>query len=81
MELLPRASIRNVHVAVSNLVPEEAIQVDLFLEPTIEKLQQFGAAIDSIQARFGGSSIFRASSITSAGTFLGRSHKIGGHFA
>ncbi|ALS09946.1 hypothetical protein ABE82_26385 (plasmid) [Paenibacillus peoriae] len=84
MELLrsanARASIRNVHVGVSNLVPEEAIQVDLFSGPTIEKLQQLGATIDSIQARFGGSSIFRASSITSAGTFLGRSQKIGGHF-
>ncbi|MGY3386858.1 DNA polymerase V [Paenibacillus polymyxa] len=84
MELLrsanARASIRNVHVAVSNLVPEEAIQMDLFSGPTDEKLQQLGATLDSIQARFGGSAIFRASSITNAGTFLGRSQKIGGHY-
>ncbi|MBY7740181.1 hypothetical protein [Paenibacillus polymyxa] len=64
-------------MAVSNLVLEEAIQVDLFSGPTIQKLQHLGAAIDSIQARFRGSSIFRVSSITrSPRSMFGKGQRI-----
>lgn len=72
--------IRTVHVGVSNLVDDTAIQVDLFSGPADEQLRRLGSAMDSIQSRFGQAALFRASSLTSAGTHMGRSHKIGGHF-
>ncbi|MFM9280859.1 Y-family DNA polymerase [Paenibacillus jiagnxiensis] len=72
--------IRTVHVAVSNLVSDDAIQLDLFSGAQDEKLRLLGSAIDEIHARFGGASVFRACSLTDAGTHLGRTKKIGGHF-
>ncbi|MFB5269331.1 DNA polymerase V [Paenibacillus enshidis] len=72
--------IRTIHVGVSNLVNDDAIQLDLFSGPADEKLRQLGSAIDSIQARFGGAAVFRACSLTDAGTFLNRTQKIGGHY-
>lgn len=71
--------VRTIHVGVTNLLPDDQIQVDLFTGPEDEKLRRLGTAMDQIHHRFGADSLFRACSLTDAGTSKSRAHKIGGH--
>lgn len=73
--------IRHVSVAVSNLVDDDQIQMDLFVQAEDEKLRTLAKTMDAIQTKFGSVAIMRASSITEAGTAVERSHKLGGHYS
>lgn len=72
----PSSRIRHI----SNLIDETAIQVDLFDAEYHEKLRRLGRVTDRIIAKFGPTSILRATSITGAGILLDRAFKIGGHY-
>lgn len=79
MESTVSGPIRTVHVSVSNLVDEHMIQLDLFSADEDEKLLKLGSTLDAIHSRYGKASIFRAASLTKAGTILDRANKTGGH--
>lgn len=74
-----RSLVRHIHVGVSNLLPDNVQQLELFPDPGKEQLTKLGRAIDGIQNRFGAGAILRASALTEAGTAVQSSHKIGGH--
>lgn len=74
-----KSKIRNVFITLSNLFDDQETQLDLF-EDTAKK-KDLGYAMDYIREQHGPTAILRASSYTSAGITLERSHKIGGHKA
>ncbi len=83
MELLSHstdAPIRHISVGVTNMVHQDAIQVDLFDGIYHQKLYRLGLATDQIINDHGMSAIMRAASLTSAGTWLDRALKLGGHY-
>ncbi|WP_411347189.1 DNA polymerase V [Paenibacillus sp. WLX2291] len=83
MELLlqdqTHAPIRHIHVGVSNMVHQDAIQVDLFDGIHHNKLYRLGQTTDQIIDEYGRRAIMRAVSLTQAGTWMDRSFKLGGH--
>lgn len=60
--------IRHVSLSVSNLVDDDQIQMDLFVQTEDEKLRILWKTLDAIQMKFGSVTIMRASSITEACT-------------
>jgi DNA polymerase V len=72
-------TVRSVYVSLSNLVPDDEVQLDLFEDVT--KKKALGDVMDAIRERFGSASLLRAISYTEAGTMVERSSKIGGHRA
>jgi DNA polymerase V len=71
--------IRKVSVTLSNLFDKKATQLDLFENRS--KKSEIGYTMDAIRAKYGSTSILRASSYTDAGIIIERSKKIGGHYA
>jgi len=71
--------IRKVSVTLSNLSDKKATQLDLFENRS--KKSEIGYTMDAIRAKYGSTSILRASSYTDAGIIIERSKKIGGHYA
>ncbi|SDW31403.1 DNA polymerase-4 [Marininema mesophilum] len=72
-----REPVRLVGITLSNLVPDDAVQLDLFKAK--DKEYQLAEAIDGIRDRFGTQSIFLAQSLSEASVFTDRAGKIGGH--
>jgi DNA polymerase V len=64
---------------LSNLVPDDAIQLDFFEDVT--KKKALGNIMDSIREKYGSRALLRASSYAPGGTMVERSSKIGGHKA
>ncbi|WP_411347018.1 DNA polymerase thumb domain-containing protein [Paenibacillus sp. WLX2291] len=80
LEQATDAPIRHIGISFTNLVDESAIQIDLFDREQHMKLLRLSKTIDYITHRYGSNAIYRAVSNTSAGTWLDRGHKIGGHY-
>lgn len=72
--------VRNVYVSLSNLSPDQEMQLDMFNYKTKEKKRSLAFAIDEIRDLFGTTSIIKASSLLEGGIALERSAKIGGHY-
>lgn len=70
--------VRSLGVGLSNLCPDNLIQLSLFEERL--KSMKIGYVMDDIKERFGPTAILRASSLTSAGQAQERALKIGGHY-
>lgn len=70
--------IRRVYVTLTNLTPDNDLQLDLFTNRDKEKALY--KALDSIKEKYGPTAILRGSSLTSGGIARDRSKKIGGHF-
>ena len=73
-------TVRQISLSLSNVVPDEAVQLDLF-DPNLLKKRELGYTVDRIRRRFGSASLLRAVSYTEAGTALTRARLIGGHKA
>lgn len=71
---------RQLSVRLTNLEPEQSIQLDLFDERK-EQRQILGHTMDSIRRKFGATALLRAVSFTNAGTALKRDKLVGGHLA
>lgn len=71
--------IRRVYVTLTNLSDKKETQLDLFENRS--KKNDIGYVMDAIRAKYGSTSILRASSYTEAGIIMERSKKIGGHYA
>ncbi|MFC9711553.1 DNA polymerase V [Paenibacillus sp. NPDC056933] len=74
------APIRQISMSVTNVIHESEIQLDLFSWEEDEKQRALESALDKIVAKFGTTGIFRATSLTKAGTLQDRAKKIGGHY-
>lgn len=72
--------VRNIYVSLSNLSPDQEIQLDMFSYKTREKKRSLAFAVDQIRDSFGPTSIIKASSLVEGGIALERSAKIGGHY-
>jgi DNA polymerase-4 len=70
--------VRRAGVTLSGLAGDEEYQMTLFEDQ--ERNRALERATDSIKDKYGGSAIFRASSMTAAGQAKARSAKIGGHY-
>ncbi|WP_245543362.1 DinB/UmuC family translesion DNA polymerase [Kyrpidia tusciae] len=72
------SGVRAVSVGVDLLEPEsDTMQLSLFKD--VAKRRRLSEAYDQVRARFGETSIMRASSLLPAGQLRDRSQKIGGH--
>jgi len=70
--------IRSIGVSLTQLISDEVYSLSL-LDDREQKIQ-LAKATDMIRERYGQLAIIRASSLTEAGQFIERSHKIGGHY-
>lgn len=70
--------IRSLGVSLTQLVSDEIYSLSLLNDR--EQKIQLAKATDMIRERYGQLAIMRASSLTEAGQFIDRSHKIGGHY-
>lgn len=73
-------TVRQISIALSNIVPDESIQLDLF-DPNLWKKKKLGYTVDRIRQRFGSASLLRAVSYTEGGTARRRAKLVGGHKA
>jgi len=73
-----RMPVRAVGMSLSQLVVNN-LQLSLFEDK--EKRLALSQSMDDIRKRFGGTSLFRASSLTTGGLLFERANKIGGHEA
>ncbi|MGI6227658.1 MAG: DNA polymerase thumb domain-containing protein, partial [Peptococcales bacterium] len=71
--------VRQVHVSLTNLVPDNAVQLNLFEDRV--KSHKLGFVVDKVRAKFGSASLLRAQSYTEGGIMPDRAQKIGGHKA
>ncbi|GGE22920.1 DNA polymerase IV [Marinithermofilum abyssi] len=69
--------VRLVGITLSNLQPDQGVQLDLFGKR--DKEARLAATVDAIREKYGTGSIFLAQSLSSASVFVDRSRKIGGH--
>jgi nucleotidyltransferase/DNA polymerase involved in DNA repair len=69
--------IRSLGVTLSQLRPDDHVQLNLFANPKQELL---GYVMDEIKDRFGPTALIRAISLTHAGQATERAKKIGGHY-
>jgi DNA polymerase V len=74
-----KRSVRNIHVGLTNLSPDDVAQLDLFEDDTKER--KLSSAMDEIRKRFGAASITWARSATDGGTAKETASKVGGHKA
>ena len=72
--------VRRVGVSLSKFTNGDAVQLDLFDHQQQQDDHQLGEVMDAIKAKFGKTSILRASSLLPAGQALERAAKIGGHY-
>lgn len=73
-------TVRQISVSLSNVVPDEMIQLSLF-EPNRWKQRELGYVVDRIRSRFGPDALLRAVSYTEGGTAKYRAKLVGGHKA
>jgi DNA polymerase V len=71
-------TVRQISVTLSNVVPDQFMQLDLF-DPNRWKRRKLGYAMDRIRRKYGSGSLLRAVSYTEAGTGRIRAGLIGGH--
>ncbi|HWO75755.1 MAG TPA: UV damage repair protein UvrX [Bacillus sp. (in: firmicutes)] len=77
-ENFEKKTVRQLAVTLSNVVPDESMQLNLF-DPDQPKRRELGYAMDLIRRRHGSSALLRAVSYTSGGTAVYRSKLVGGH--
>ena len=70
--------VRSLGISLTQLVPDDVYALSLLSDR--EQKIQLARATDYIRERYGQLAIVRASSLTEAGQFIERSHKIGGHY-
>lgn len=74
--------IRKVSIRVTNLVKEYYVQLNLFKDMNkVIKDHKLHSSVDNINFKYGKSTVFRASSLSEAGTAIQRSKMVGGHNA
>jgi DNA polymerase V len=71
-------TVRRISIALSNIIPDESIQLDLF-DANLWKKKKLGYTMDRIRHRFGSEALLRAVSYTEGGTARRRAKLIGGH--
>ncbi|MCE7794507.1 DNA polymerase IV [Salipaludibacillus sp. CUR1] len=74
-----REPIRRLHVSLTGLVSDEAVQLNLF-EPARDYTIQLGYETDKIISKYGKTSLIRAASLLPASQVKERAAKIGGHY-
>lgn len=72
-------TVRRVSVTLSQLSPDESMQLDLFED--VLKKRTLGYVMDDIRRKYGSTALLRARSYTSGGVMRERAKKIGGHWA
>lgn len=72
-----REPIRSLGVSLSQLSPDNPVQLDLFADR--HKQRKLGYVVDQLKERFGDTAILHAASLTTAGQAVDRAAKIGGH--
>lgn len=73
-------TVRQISVALSNVVPDQFMQLSLF-DPDRWKKRELGYVMDRIRHRFGPESLLRAVSYAEGGTAKVRAKLVGGHKA
>ncbi|WP_409251268.1 DNA polymerase thumb domain-containing protein [Bacillus sp. SCS-153A] len=73
-------TVRSISISLSNLFPDESMQVSLF-EPDRWKKRELGYVVDQIRHKYGSGALLRAISYTAAGTAKYRATLVGGHKA
>jgi DNA polymerase V len=73
-------TVRQISVALSNVVDDDMLQLRLF-EPNLWKKRELGYTMDAIRSRYGSAALLRSVSYTSAGTARLRAKLVGGHKA
>jgi len=71
-------TVRQISLAISNIVDDCELQLDLF-DMGAYKKRDLGYVVDSIRRRFGSASLLRAVSYMAAGTARHRATLVGGH--
>lgn len=77
-ENFEKKTVRQLAVTLSNIVPDESLQLDLFA-PDQPKRRELGYVMDHIRRRHGSRALLRAVSYTPGGTAVYRSKLVGGH--
>ncbi|MET3696227.1 DNA polymerase V [Bacillus oleivorans] len=77
-ENFEKKTVRQLAVTLSNIVPDESMQLNLF-DPDQPKRRELGYAMDLIRRRHGSGALLRAVSYTPGGTAVFRSKLVGGH--
>ncbi|GAA0346562.1 UV damage repair protein UvrX [Bacillus carboniphilus] len=73
-----KKTVRQLSVTLSNIVPDESMQLNLF-DPELPKRRELGYVMDKIRYRHGSRALLRAVSYTPGGTAVYRSKLVGGH--
>jgi DNA polymerase V len=73
-------TVRKISIALSNILEDESIQINLF-EPDRWQKRELGYVVDRIRHKYGSGSLLRAVSYTKAGTAKYRARLVGGHKA
>ena len=71
-------TVRQISIAISNVVPDQMVQLSLF-DPNRLKKRELGYAVDRIRRQYGSASLLRAVSYAEGGTARKRAQLIGGH--
>jgi DNA polymerase-4 len=71
--------IRRLHVSLTNLVNDNAVQLSLFKEKQADHIK-LGYETDKILTKYGKNSLVRASSLLASSQAKDRAAKIGGHY-
>lgn len=73
-------TVRQISIALSNIIPDENVQLDLF-QPNLWKKRKLGYTVDQIRHRYGSEALLRAVSYAEGGTARRRAKLVGGHKA
>ncbi len=71
-------TVRKISIALSNIVGDESMQMNLF-EPKRWQKRELGYVVDRIRHKYGSAALLRAVSYTEAGTAKHRAKLVGGH--
>ncbi|QKS71603.1 DNA polymerase IV [Paenalkalicoccus suaedae] len=72
--------VRRLHISLSKLSSDKQIQLSLFDDGNREKHHKLGYVMDTVNKKYGKTSLIRASSLQEASQVKERAAKIGGHY-
>lgn len=77
-EFYDRSPVRRLSISITNLEPENSMQLSLFEEGKWKE-RKLGKTMDYLRSKYGSTAILRAVSYTEAGTAVKRAGLLGGH--
>lgn len=77
-EFYDRSPVRKLSISITNLEPENSMQLSLFEEGKWKE-RKLGKTMDYLRSKYGSTAVLRAVSYTEAGTAMKRAGLLGGH--